>query len=245
MNIENAVNIINTSNLLKENELQDILNLKEELAETFAKSQVFRTRTEMEVSVLNDLHFPTHAAKYWQAVREQNVHFTELVELSYEYRRKCIEIKKLKRKLEKEEDDLERELIQIDIEREEFHLRQMEKVARDRLREVKEWSDIKKREMKHMTKEELEDVNNHQLISYTKRFIQEAMLIDSNTEVAVKISILGHLKNALQECIRKEVLNEVLKDLPDNQKLFLAEVLNSEMKQDKIEEASIIEEIKL
>jgi hypothetical protein len=146
MDLKNAVNVIDQSNLLKQEEIESILALKDELEETFEKSQVFRTRTEMEISVLNDLHFPTPASKYWQSVREQQVHFTELVELSYEYRKKVVEIKKLERQLETTEDELDRELIQIEIDRGKFHLRQMEKVAKDRLREVKEWSDIKKRE---------------------------------------------------------------------------------------------------
>ena len=48
--------------------------------------------TEVPVSVLNDIKFPTPAAKYWQAMREQNVMFQELVMLSYEYRKNLVEI---------------------------------------------------------------------------------------------------------------------------------------------------------
>ena len=34
--------------------------------EQYEKKQMWRTRTEMEVSVLNDVKFPNNAAKYWQ-----------------------------------------------------------------------------------------------------------------------------------------------------------------------------------
>jgi hypothetical protein len=46
----------------------------------------------MEVSVLDDVHFPTPDAKYWQSVREQSVHFSELIRLSFDYRRLLVDI---------------------------------------------------------------------------------------------------------------------------------------------------------
>ena len=119
----------------------------------------------MEVSVLNDLKFPSPASKYWQAVREQNVMFTELANLSYEYRKKIIEIKKIKRDIENEKDELEKELKEVELEQENFNLIQMEKVAQDRIREIEQWSEIKEREAKNMTEEQLADVDNHQLVS--------------------------------------------------------------------------------
>ena len=47
--------------------------LTNELRDTWTKKQMFRTKTEMEFSVLNDAKYPTNAAKYWQCVREQNL----------------------------------------------------------------------------------------------------------------------------------------------------------------------------
>ena len=87
-------NIIQNSDILTKEDLDILTPLTKELQESFKKSQVFRTRTEMEVSVLNNLKFPTPAAKYWQSVKEQNVMFSELVMLSYEYRKNIVEIKK-------------------------------------------------------------------------------------------------------------------------------------------------------
>ena len=97
--------------------------------------------------------------------REQNVMFQELVNLSYDYRKNVIEIKIKEREMQKETDELKRELIQIDIEKTTFALRNQEKTAKARIVEIQEWSDIKKREEKQMTDNELEDVNNHQLLS--------------------------------------------------------------------------------
>jgi hypothetical protein len=82
-----SLSIINNSSILEKADLDKIIAIKDELNHTFLHSQVFRTRTEMEVSVLDDIHFPNPDSKYWQAMREQNVHFNELVSLSYEYRK--------------------------------------------------------------------------------------------------------------------------------------------------------------
>ena len=50
----------------------------------------------MKYSVLNDIKFPSWAAKFWQAVREQNVMFTNLVYLSCDYEEKEGELELLK-----------------------------------------------------------------------------------------------------------------------------------------------------
>ena len=47
-------NIIQESDILTKEDINKLTPLTQELKETFIKSQVFRTRTEMEVSVLNN-----------------------------------------------------------------------------------------------------------------------------------------------------------------------------------------------
>ena len=53
--------------VLKEEDAQSIVKLKEELTDTWTKKQIFRTETEMRISVLNDGKHPTQASKYWQS----------------------------------------------------------------------------------------------------------------------------------------------------------------------------------
>ena len=64
--------------------------LTNELRDTWTKKQMFRTKTEMEFSVLNDAKYPTNAAKYWQCVREQNTHMENLMHLSFDARKNDI-----------------------------------------------------------------------------------------------------------------------------------------------------------
>jgi len=203
-------NIIQQSEILTLDDIKSLEPLKNELKETFVKVQGFRTRTEMEVSVLNDIKFPTPASKYWQAVREQNVMFNELVMLSYEYRKNLIEIKKLELQVKDEKNELDRQLLQIEIERKIFISKQQEKIAKERIREIKAWSEIKDREIEQMDPIEADEVDNHQLISYTKRWIKQSVLAGDNGSPAERQNLEGQLVTGIRQCIEKGLLEEVL-----------------------------------
>ena len=213
---ETPFNIIQNSEILTSDDLAKITPLTQELKENFKKSQVFRTRTEMEVSVLNDLKFPTASSKYWQSAREQNVMFHELVMLSYEYRKNLVEIKKLQKEYDEEKDDLEKELLQIEIEKKMFISKNQEKTAKDRIREIASWSEIKAREANNMSQEELADVDNHQLISYTKRWIGQSIQMGTNGSPAERQNLLGQLNSGITACINKGILDKVIKDFPED-----------------------------
>jgi len=85
-------NVNHLSNILDADDFKALKELKEELKDTWHKKQVFRTETEMRMSVLQDAKYPTKAAKYWQCVREQNVFFENLMTLSFSYRKNEVEI---------------------------------------------------------------------------------------------------------------------------------------------------------
>ena len=118
--------------------------LTNELRDTWTKKQMFRTKTEMEFSVLNDAKYPTNAAKYWQCVREQNTHMENLMQLSFEARKNDIEIKQKLKELEEEKDELKKELIQVEIDQKTYSKASMQLVAAHRMREVTEWSILKR-----------------------------------------------------------------------------------------------------
>lgn len=202
------------SAILMPDDFGTLVRLKPELINTLKKTQIHRTRTEMEVSVLNDTKFPTPASKYWQSVREQAVMFEELILLSFEYRKKSVEVKILKRDLGVEEDDLERELLQIKIEKEQYVLSAQERVAKARIREIQDWSEIKSREMALMNGEDMKDADHHQLISYTKRWIQQSFLMGNNGSPAERQNLLGQLRSGITSCIRLGLLDVVLEGFP-------------------------------
>ena len=62
--------------ILNETDVNTITELSTELQRVFQVKQIWRTETEMKYSVLNDIHFPPPAAKYFQCVREQDAFFS-------------------------------------------------------------------------------------------------------------------------------------------------------------------------
>jgi hypothetical protein len=149
--------------VLKEEDAQTIMVLREELKDNWEKKQIFRTETEMRVSVLNDAKHPTVASKYWQSVREMSAHFDGMMGLSFDLRRNAVERLRLERKMEKaveENDDLAIMELEIDLDQNLYAKANMEQVAHDRVRELKTWSKIKN-ELNDGSFDD-RDVNTHQ-----------------------------------------------------------------------------------
>jgi hypothetical protein len=163
-----------------------------ELRDTWTKKQVFRTETEMRMSVLQDAKYPTKAAKYWQCVREQNVFLENLMALSFDCRRNEVKLKRLEQKLEKEEDPIKRELYQIDIDEKRYGLANMQLVARDRMREIKLWSTLKK-EFNDGSFDD-KDVNRHQLDSYHLVMKNKAETLTTGSSQPEVFNVLGQLQ---------------------------------------------------
>ena len=191
----------NLNNLLDPEEVKIFKGLTEELRDTWTKKQMFRTETEMQFSVLNDAKYPTKAAKYWQCVREQNVFLENLMSLSFDYRRAEVKIKRLQEKLDKEENPLKKELLQIDIDEKTYSKASMQLVARDRMREIKLWSKFKKKfdDGSFDTK----NVNTHQLNSYHLTMKNKAETLTSGSSQPEVFNVLGQLQSI--ERIKKDI----------------------------------------
>ena len=190
----------NLNNLLDPEDVKQFQGLTEELRDTWTKKQMFRTETEMSFSVLNDAKYPTKAAKYWQCVREQNVFLENLMNLSFDYRRADVKLKRLQQKMEKEEDPLKKELLQIDIDEKIYNKASMQLVARDRMREIKLWSKFKKKfdDGSFDTK----DVNTHQLHSYHLTMKNKAETLTEGSSQPEVFNVLCQLQSI--ERIKKE-----------------------------------------
>ena len=190
----------NLNNILEPEDVSVFKQMTEELRDTWTKKQMFRTETEMSFSVLNDAKYPTKAAKYWQCVREQNVFLENLMSLSFDYRRAEVKIKRLQEKLDKEEDPLKKELLQIDIDEKTYGKASMQLVARDRMREIKLWSKFKKKfdDGSFDTK----NVNTHQLNSYHLTMRNKAETLTQGSSQPEVFNVLGQLQSI--ERIKKE-----------------------------------------
>ena len=181
------------NNLLDAEDVSKFKELTSELRDTWTKKQVFRTETEMRISVLQDAKYPTKASKYWQCVREQNVFLENLMSLSFDARRNEVKLKRLKQKLETEKDPIKLELLQIDIDEKTYSVANMQLVARDRMREIKLLSTLKKEfnDGSFDTK----DVNRHQLDSYAIIMKNKAETLTSGSSQPEVFNVLGQLQS--------------------------------------------------
>ena len=180
------------NNLLDPEAVKEFKAMTAELRDTWTKKQVFRTETEMRMSVLQDAKYPTKAAKYWQCVREQNVFLENLMSLSFDCRRQEAKVKWLEKKIGSEKDEYKLEKYIIDLDEARYGLANMQLVAKDRMREIKLWSILKKEfdDGSFDTK----DVNRHQLDSYHLIMKNKAETLTQGSSQPEVFNVLGQLQ---------------------------------------------------
>jgi hypothetical protein len=180
-------------NVLNEDDANIILSLKDELVDNWHKKQIFRTETEMRVSVLNDAKHPTNASKYWQSVREMSAHFDALMNLSFDLRKNTVENLRYNKQMEEliidpnanRFDIME---LEIDIDRNLYDRSCMLQVAKDRVRELSLWSTIKKELDDNSF--DVENVNTHQAESLHRYFENRVKSLNDS-------SASGEIMNAM------------------------------------------------
>ena len=180
------------NNMLDADQVKQFKGLTEELRDTWTKNQMFRTKTEMEFSVLNDARYPTNGAKYWQCVREQNAHMESLMRLSFDYRKNDITLKKLEKKFAEEKDELEKALVQVDIDDKTFHKANFQLEASHRMREISEWSRFKK--SYNDGSFDSKNVDAHQLLSYKKTMRNRHRSLTPGSSQAEVFNVIGQLE---------------------------------------------------
>jgi len=194
------------NNLLDSNDLNAFKGMVDELRDTWTKKQIFRTETEARISVLQDAKYPTVSAKYWQCVREQNVFLENLMALSFDYRRTNAKIKWLEKKLQTETDEYKLECYQIDLDEKRFQKANMELVAKDRMREIQMWSNLKK-EFNNGTFD-IKNVNTHQLLSLHKVMQNKANTLTPGSSQAEVFNVVGQLESIKRELNDKKLIEE-------------------------------------
>lgn len=180
---------------LKEEDAREVIALRQELADNWNKKQIFRTETEMRISVLNDFKHPTPASKYWQSVREMGAHFDGLMGLSFDLRKNKVERMRLERKLQEAmqgDDELDIMDVQIDLDQNMFARANMEQTAHDRVRELKLWSKIKS-ELNDSSFDD-RDVNNHQAETYGLVLSNRVNSLGPHSDTSEIMNALGPLR---------------------------------------------------
>lgn len=171
MDYSHTKDIIKQTEILDADDMSYITGSIESIQANWLKRQKYRTETEMRISVLNDVAFPTSAAKYWQCVREQSGFYESLVQESFQYREELLKEKKIRRRMKTfVADELRLEGLQIKLERSQFTQLHILQTAKDRVRELRLWDTLMAECIADDPNFDTEDVNAHQLVSYAKHF---------------------------------------------------------------------------
>ena len=180
--------------VLNDDDAEIILSLKDELIDNWHKKQIFRTETEMRVSVLNDAKHPTNASKYWQSVREMSAHFDALMNLSFDLRKNTVDKLRLDKKVQyllQDEETNKFDIMeaQIDLDRNLYDRSCMLQVAKDRVRELSLWSKIKS-ELDNQTFD-TKDVNTHQAESLHRYFENRVKSLNDSSAPGEIMNAMG------------------------------------------------------
>ena len=203
-----GVTKIRDVSILEKDDMLSVSKLTKELQRCFEVKQMWRTETEMRYSVLNDVSFPTPASKYWQCVREQNVFWENLVQLSCDYQKQQGELELLEIEYDEikgasKKSQAQRKIKDAEIKQKQFGLMNMRLQGHDRVREIKLWEKIKN-ELTDKEDFDINDVNKHQAESYAKRW-EEEMKIGQLTNQA---DLYRHSKANL-ETMKKDEVKEI------------------------------------
>jgi len=111
------------------------------------------------------------------------------VGMSFEFREHEVEMEQEIIKRDKEKDKLKKKLNQIKIDRLKFSIAQMQLTAKDRMREIKEWSRFKKRYNDGTF--DTENVDTHQLESLGKVYNNKKNTLTPYSSQPEAFNILG------------------------------------------------------
>jgi len=179
--------LVLVKDLIKPEDAEFLIAHESKFKERYSNSSLFRSKFEMEAMVLNEDEHPTPDSKYWQAIGEQAVHVKELIRLSFESKKGEADLDllhaekdELKYKLTKqnpanipeyEKDKLRAKIKrkEVEIEEREFGLLECKKVAKERIREVRDWEDLIPA-LESQLKHGKDDWEKHHPERYFKRF---------------------------------------------------------------------------
>lgn len=261
--------VLGETNLLSAEDFTFLKDHSDKFEKRFRTRSLFRSKFEMEASVLNEDVHPTPDSKYWQAIGEQNVHITELISLSYQSKKmsKDLELKEIEldeatlelQKLEAEQKEVQgvldsllgssastigqnkdeakersdryqkaydratvlsllirRKKIEIDkltieFEEQNFNLKQSNKVAQERMREIKQWEDIISN-LEPQLEFGTDNFELHHPKRYLERYGRRAMRLDILTPED-KENVISHFLSFAQQPENKEEAKKYLRDM--------------------------------
>jgi len=216
---------LSTNDILSNADVEKLKKNMPAIQHSLKYAQMFRTDIESRVSVLNDVKFPDADSKYWQSMRELKVQSNELFYLNFNYEEKIIDIEEIELKLSKLYDnEFEKRRDIIKLKKMKYELLQMELTAKDRMREIEMWVTLQTELTKNM-KHSNSDINEHQLISFGLRFINEyvaAVKMGANASPSEARNLMGLLTSTINKINEDGKLDLLVSQVsPDNIKILI------------------------
>jgi len=227
--VMNPADVLSGMHLIKQEDINFLQKHSVEFKDRFRNRSMFRSRFEMEFGVLNEDEHPTADSKYWQAIGEQNVHISEFINVSYEYKKQVAdqvileaELEELKAELEsyvadpntpsymisKKKGEISKKEVEID--QNIFGQANQQKVAQERMKEIKNWEEI-------ITKLEpqlefgTDDFEKHHPKRYALRY-GNRMKRFNILEDSAKESVASHFFSAMRHPENKEIAEQFAKE---------------------------------
>jgi hypothetical protein len=193
---------VEQSEVLDSGEMARLKALVPELQHAVVTRTIFRTPTEARFSVLNDIKFPTQAAKYHQSKLEQAVMLDNLIHLSFAYRRKTIDLQEVQARLKKAA-GLGKQRLIVDRDELIYTLANMRKEAEERLRELEMWSQIKAGLDEEFDRD---SKDTDQLQALALRYTRELPIaMRSLADTGGAVNIIGQAMTMRAECQRRGI----------------------------------------
>lgn len=215
---------IELGKFLSEEAMSKVQKLIPEFLHAEATTNLWRTETEIRCSVLNDKAFPDRASKYHQAKVEQLVFFEELLRTSFEYRREEqnliiieTEIEELQEQItdltdyKRKRQQAKLEIKYIEKQEQLYKLEKLRRQGEERVRELEIWSKVKSELDDGTFDVNYKDTN--QLISLTRRYIQEAFNVhkfSSHADISGVNNIIGQFETLCRECMLRGLMPNVM-----------------------------------
>lgn len=196
--------------LITDDQSKALQNLLGEIQGAEENFVIWRTFTEANFSVLNDVNFPTPDSKYHQAIREQLVFYDQLVLLSFDFREKEIDLSEVLEKLNTTAKGYEKQRLEVKRDRLQYEIDGMKRQAKDRIRELQMWSEIKA-SLTESSEFDTENKDAGELIALTVRYCREALMIDRTncSDPGAVVNIIAQAATCLKECSRRGIMDQL------------------------------------
>jgi len=200
-----------TTGLLEAADLEFLVTHTEQLAYDYTNRPLYRSETEMRVSILTDMRFPTPQSKYWQCIREQATMWAGVIDDSAQYQLCQIDIQLMERSLARlerdqpEDYDLHIQRLELEMLSKHRAMREHQAHAKDRVRELRLWRTI----MDELCAEGPIDTVNieaGQLESLTRRYQNQLKNLGDRATPTEISSLMGQFNQAMVEKVKRELL---------------------------------------